>query len=155
MFCFFDVNGFKVEMTFERGVLQVEPRHVLVFVRHKGKWLCTIHKNRGVEIPGGKLEQGETLEQAVLREVYEETGVVVEQPRWFAEYVVYDEVPFCKAAFIATFVRQDDVAFELETSGALWLSKEQLFVRDDLSFYMRDAGMYRLFEGLKYNAEQW
>lgn len=146
MFCFIDEKGLKVEMAFQRGILPIEPKHVLVFVQYEGQWLCTIHKQRGVEIPGGKLEQGETLEQAVLREVYEETGVVVENPRWFAEYVVYDKMPFCKAVFVANFVSQDNIAFNFETSGLLWISKEQLFERCDLSFYMRDVGMVRLFQ---------
>ncbi|CAM5613392.1 Putative 8-oxo-dGTP diphosphatase YtkD [Lysinibacillus sphaericus] len=50
----------------------------------KHQRLCTIHKRRGVEVPGGKVEPGETLEQAAVREVFEETGVHVKNLQWFA-----------------------------------------------------------------------
>ena len=34
--------------------------------------------NRQWSLPGGKLEHGQTMEQAVIRELYEETGLTVE-----------------------------------------------------------------------------
>lgn len=151
MFSFIDLNGHQVDLSFERGRLALEPRHVLVFVKSHGKWLCTIHKNRGVEFPGGKTEEGETLEQAAIREVYEETGVVVHDLQWFAEYVVYEDQLFCKAVFIATFLRQDEVSFDYETAGMLWLTEEELFQRTDLSFHMKDGCMKKLLEKVEEN----
>lgn len=35
----------------------------------------TLSKKRAWSLPGGRLEAGETLEQAVVRETYEETGI--------------------------------------------------------------------------------
>lgn len=35
----------------------------------------SISNNRAWSLPGGRLESGETLEQAVIRETYEETGI--------------------------------------------------------------------------------
>lgn len=35
------------------------------------------HDTKGWSMPGGAVEEGETLEQAVLREVYEETNLLV------------------------------------------------------------------------------
>lgn len=146
MFIFTDLNGFQVDLSFDRGVLGVEPRHILVLLQYEGRWLCTIHKRRGIEFPGGKVERGETLEEAAVREVFEETGVVVKNLEWFAEYLVHDEIAFCKVVYTAKFVRQENIAFDLETYGMLWLTEEELLARSDLSFYMKDEGMLRMLE---------
>ncbi|MEK5331671.1 MULTISPECIES: NUDIX domain-containing protein [unclassified Lysinibacillus] len=155
MFSFTDLNGFQVDLSFTRGEFEVEPKHVLIFLKHKNKWLCTIHKRRGVEVPGGKVEPGETLEQAAVREVFEETGVHVKNLRWFAEYAVHGELLFCKTVFTAQFVSQEKVEFDLETSGMVWLTDEEFVSHQNLSFHMKDEGMQKMLEELKRYDDQW
>jgi len=60
---------------------QPAERAVLVFLQD-GANLLLIHKKRGlgagkVNAPGGRLEPGETWNQAALRETWEETGLTV------------------------------------------------------------------------------
>ncbi|RKL66803.1 nucleoside triphosphatase YtkD [Salipaludibacillus neizhouensis] len=65
-----------------------DPKHVWVVARYKGSWLLTIHPSRGLEFPGGKVEPGEDAETAAKREVFEETGGVVEDLYYIGQYKV-------------------------------------------------------------------
>lgn len=61
---------------------------VLCYIRHNGSTLM-MHRNSRPEdmhfgkwnAPGGKIEPGETPEECVVREVFEETALAVENPR--------------------------------------------------------------------------
>jgi 8-oxo-dGTP diphosphatase len=77
---FLDKNGNKVELSFSEHAFDEPARHVLVICQYEGEWLLTKHKMRGFEFPGGKMEAGESLEDTAYREVYEETGLTIENP---------------------------------------------------------------------------
>lgn len=155
MFTFIDENGLQVDLRFDEGPFEIEPRHVLVLVKNAEKWLCTIHYKRGVEFPGGKLEKGETLIEAAIREVYEETQVRVTDVKWFAYYIVHDQTPFCKAVFTASVEGIDSFIGEHETIGMTWLTEEELQCHPNLSFYMRDEGMKKMLQEVKKHVRQW
>ena len=146
MFTFIDENGLKVDLRFDQGPFEVEPKHVLAFVQKDGKWLCTVHKHRGIEFPGGKQEEGETLAEAAIREVYEEATIVIEDVKWFAYYIVHDKIPFCKVVFTAKVKEIQKFNGDYETEGVLWLTEEELWQQPNLSFYMRDAGMKKMLQ---------
>jgi 8-oxo-dGTP diphosphatase len=155
MFTFIDENGCKVVLSFENVPFEIEPMHVLVFVFHEGKWLCTIHKKRGVEFPGGKVEPGETLEEAAIREVYEETAVHISDLKWFAHYIVHEHKPFCKAVFTGKVERIDEFIEENETLGMTWLTSKELENHPNLSFFMKDDGMKMMLQEVKQHERQW
>ncbi|WP_035512705.1 NUDIX hydrolase [Halalkalibacillus halophilus] len=59
------------------------PKHIMsvsgYITNEKGEVLLVrnFHRSNTLEIPGGQVEEGETLEQAIHREILEETGVEV------------------------------------------------------------------------------
>lgn len=51
---------------------------VLVFVFHELQFLLADISSRGWSIPGGRIQDHETPESAVIRETYEETGALLD-----------------------------------------------------------------------------
>jgi len=73
----------------------------------------------------GFVESGESLEAAVIREVFEETGVVVEDPR----YVASQPWPFPQSimlGFVAHALSTDIVLDNQELANAGWFSAEEI-----------------------------
>ncbi|ABX04145.1 MAG TPA: NUDIX hydrolase [Herpetosiphon sp.] len=58
---------------------QIPPRHIVTVagcvVNHNGEILLLQSPRGGWEFPGGQVEIGESLTQALTREIFEETGV--------------------------------------------------------------------------------
>jgi 8-oxo-dGTP diphosphatase len=137
---FIDANGLKVELAFQKHFFGQESHHVLVICRYHDKWLLTQHKKRGLEFPGGKREKGESLEEAAIRETFEETGGVIKEPVFVGEYKVYDQPPFVKTIFFAEaeeLVGKEDY---LETYGCkLWEGElADMQTHPEFSFIMKD-----------------
>ncbi|MED3662554.1 NUDIX domain-containing protein [Ureibacillus sp. FSL K6-8385] len=155
MFTFYDLNNNKVELSFDGPPFPMEPKHVLVLVQKDGKWLCAINENRGVEFPGGKVEPGESLEDAAKREVYEETFVHITDLKMFAYYIVYDQSPFCKVVFTAKAEKMEPFRKRFESEGRLFLTTEELMSHPHTSFYMRDEGMKRMLQEVRRFEGKW
>lgn len=83
----------------------------------------------GWEFPGGKIEQGETPEEAVVREIMEELDTEVEVKELF-DTVEYDYPKFHLPmdCFICKIKKGDLVLKEHE--AAKWLTKETLHTVD-------------------------
>ncbi len=73
----------------------------------------------------GFVEPGETIEAAVCRETYEETGVTVEQVRYLAS----QPWPFPASLMIGCSARATETALRIdreELENALWVSRERM-----------------------------
>lgn len=58
------------------------PKHIVsaatIVVNEKGEVLLIKGPRRGWEMPGGQVEEGESLAQAAIRETFEESGIEIE-----------------------------------------------------------------------------
>lgn len=89
MYVFSDDFGLPVQLTFDPDEYRSHPAgHVLIVPFYQGKLLFTRHRSRGVELPGGKVEPGESSLAAAVREVYEETGAVLEGIERIGQYTL-------------------------------------------------------------------
>lgn len=144
MFTYEDRMGQRVDLFMEPDRAGIPPGHVLVAAYEQGKWLMTRHPERGLEWPGGKMESGETAEEAAAREVYEETGATVGGLRFVADYIVHADPPFCKRVFSGQVTNIDREAPLWETRGIAWLDESDWDGCGALSSHMDDEGMRRI-----------
>lgn len=84
---------------------------VAAVIRKKGKILLAERRREdsesfvsGWEFPGGKVESGETLEQALLREIYEELGIQIRILRQLDSVDIPEKPGFELTAFAAELV---------------------------------------------------
>ena len=118
-----------------------EAWHVLVVCRFQDQWVLTHNRKRGLEFPGGKREKGETIEEAAIREVYEETGGVASHLRFLGQYKVHDATkPFVKSIYYTELSELKPKHDYLETNGpVLRANLPKDIKRDsDFSFIMKD-----------------
>ena len=138
---FKDIFGYQVLFYDEQGHFEREAGHVLVICRYKGNWVLTRHSKRGLEFPGGKVEKGESIVQAALREVFEETGGEAGQLIPLGEYKVLDPTgSFIKAVFYAELTALIEKEDYLETKGPVLLAEfpSDFQTSAQFSFIMKD-----------------
>ena len=85
----------------------------------KGKW----------ELPGGKLEAGETSQQALIREIQEELDVKIEVGE-LIDTIEYDYPTFHLSMDCFRCVVVDGEIILKEAEAARWLDKDELYSVD-------------------------
>ncbi len=155
MFTYTDLNGNGCELSFKQNAFSIKPKHVLVLAKYEGKWLLTEHPSRGIEFPGGKVEDGETLEEAAKREVMEETGAEITNVDWLATYMVQENIPFTKAVFTASVQSIDLKHPKMETDGIIFMAEQEFLENEHLSFHMKDLGMKKILEKVSEREDKW
>lgn len=103
-YSFYDRQQQHIFLTFDPARFSSSPEHVLIFPLYEGKIVMTEHRDRGLELPGGKVENGENFVAAAIRELWEETGAVLNGIWRIGEYTITGEdlkIEIKKAIFLA------------------------------------------------------
>ncbi|MFC0562061.1 RNA deprotection pyrophosphohydrolase [Halalkalibacter alkalisediminis] len=141
MYLFKDFHNCEVRLTFEPNECTSDPKHVWIVCRYLNRWLLTNHSTRGLEFPGGKVEEGERLTEAAEREVWEETGATIKSLHFIGQYEVRsDRTSFQKAIYFAEISSLTEKGTYLETDGPILLQELPANIRenDSFSFVMKD-----------------
>ena len=98
-----------------------EESHKMIFATQRGYG----DLKDGWEFPGGKIEEGETPEQAIVREIKEELDTVIKVEK-YVDTIEYDYPKFHLSmdCFLCSIVEGDLVLKEHE--AAKWLTKETI-----------------------------
>lgn len=111
-----DINGHTYEITTEQ--LSWRPSAYGIVIKD-GK-LLLLKQQTGYDLPGGGAELGETCEEAVVREVKEESGIDVANPRIVATSSSFFKLPREADEYVQSLMLYyvcDYVGGELSTDG--------------------------------------
>ncbi|WP_423241342.1 RNA deprotection pyrophosphohydrolase [Oceanobacillus zhaokaii] len=146
---FRDYYNNEVKLSFDDHPFSKEPKHVWVICKHQGNWLLTKHSERGLEFPGGKIEIGETAEQAAIREVKEETGGTVDSIVYIGQYIVYGKsdtvIKNVYCANVDQLINQPTY-FETEGPQLLETIPQNVRFNEQYSFVMKDGVLEHCME---------
>ena len=98
--------------------------------RHKNDW-------PGINLPGGHVEQGETLIESVIREMKEETGLTIKNPKLCA---IKERDWGNDVRYLGLLYYTNEYGGELKSSDegeVMWIN------------YFKDKNRYHLSEGLE------
>ncbi|MCM2675371.1 RNA deprotection pyrophosphohydrolase [Alkalicoccobacillus plakortidis] len=140
MHTFMDAYQREVQLAFKKDPFSSMPKHVWVICMYKNQWLLTNHKKRGLEFPGGKVEQGESPLDAARREVFEETGASVKTIQYIGQYTISDQ-QICKNIYFAEIDDVEEQNNYFETEGPVLVNElpDQIAENQDYSFIMKDG----------------
>ncbi|WP_249871144.1 RNA deprotection pyrophosphohydrolase [Oceanobacillus saliphilus] len=154
MITFRDYYNNEVNLSFDDHPFSKYPKHVWVICKYKEKWLLTKHKERGLEFPGGKVEEGETAKEAAIREVMEETGGTIQEISYIGQYMVdgrNDTV--IKNVYFAKIDKLTEQETYYETDGPIlhkYIPAKVKYIKK-YSFIMKDGVLEHCMKFIKEN----
>ncbi|MBF7016787.1 RNA deprotection pyrophosphohydrolase [Staphylococcus durrellii] len=145
---YLDKDNNKVFLNFTTDKDKANGQHVLIIPIYKDNLLFTYHGSRGIEFPGGKIEPNETSITAAQRELYEETGAVVLELHYIAQYYVqrHDLPSFYKDVYVAKVDYIETKQDYLETKGPKLYRAVTDIPEHQQSFLIKDTTILKCLE---------
>jgi 8-oxo-dGTP diphosphatase len=102
----------------------VEYKYVIIISKYNDQYIFVQHKKREtLEIPGGKIEQYETILDAAKRELWEETGAIKFDIASIFDYsIITSEITYGKI-FLASIVELEPLNSKSEIRKLFFLNK--------------------------------
>ena len=135
------------------------PTHIVAAAGYvfdtKGNILIVKTHNRGWDCTGGQVEEGENIEEAVLREIFEESGVKANIKCLCGFYsnvgkhLFYDGVTPVPTKVMMDFICEyieGELTCSNETSDVIWVPKAEV-----LSYITSPAQLYRFTKVLEFD----
>ena len=98
------------------------------------------HDNGYYDIPGGKIEDGETIDEASIREFKEETGITITKEHYIGHNTIeYPERIFDLSIFIVDEYTGEPLEFE--ENNSMWISIDDLY---------KETKLFPSVEAIKY-----
>lgn len=137
------------------------PMHIVAAAGYvldgKGNLLLVKTNNRGWDCPGGQIEAGESVEEGLLREIFEESGIVAKIGSLVGVYsnvgqhMHYDGVTNVPTKLMLDFVCEyigGDLRTSDETSEVIWVPKDQA-----LSYVSSPPQRFRFQKALEFDGK--
>lgn len=132
-----------------------------IVINEEGKWLVVKKKYSGLKgmwsLPAGFVQYGETADEAVVREVKEETGIQCEVTGLigFRTGVIRKEISDNMAIFCCrqTSEGQNILIQEMELSDAEWLTVEEIAGSGEASVMLEEMACNELIQHQLYKKD--
>jgi 8-oxo-dGTP diphosphatase len=114
-------------------VQHTPPQHIVAvsaLVRNTHNQILLVHSPRGDwEFPGGQVEEGETLTQALRREIWEETGITASVGALVGVYSnIIRNPPLVMFGFLSEWLA-GDLQTSAESLALEWVERDQALAR--------------------------
>ncbi len=124
---------------------------VAIIVNNRQEILIDRRLSTGVmanlwEFPGGKIEDGETVEDCIIREIKEELGIIIRCDRPLTQ-ITHDYEKFTVTLFVYLCVMIEGIPQAIECQQVRWVKAQEL---DNFEFPPANGEIIRLLQNLSH-----